>query len=272
MGKEPKFSIVIPTLNEEVYLPRLLESLSKQKFSDFEVILVDAHSDDKTVVQAKKFMKDIELRIFNSKKRNVAYQRNFGVQKAVGEWIIFLDSDEILGLNFLEELTLKLDNQPEVDIFTCQPAIGYEKLIEQIIIISFRIALYVGSLTKPLAIGVLIGVRGSVARKFSFDESICPGEDTSYVDSIVNSGYKFKLFGKPQHRMSMRRFREYGYLSMAANYLKSGVMRGLGYDPREKGSLFKNYPMLGGSMYKKKERMADFSMKISRMISKTLGI
>ena len=77
----PFFSIVIPALNEEHYLPRLLLDLSKQTFQDFEVILVDAKSDDDTIGMAKQFEKKFgTLTILNSDKRNVAHQRNLGSQ------------------------------------------------------------------------------------------------------------------------------------------------------------------------------------------------
>ena len=55
MGK-PFFSIVIPALNEEKFLPKLLESLSHQHFCDFEVIVVDGRSKDKTVAVAETYI------------------------------------------------------------------------------------------------------------------------------------------------------------------------------------------------------------------------
>jgi len=79
---KPFFTIVIPTLNEENYLPRLLEDLSNQTFpkEQFEVIHVDGDSDDKTVALAKSFNKKISIKSIVIKKRNVSTQRNKGAQ------------------------------------------------------------------------------------------------------------------------------------------------------------------------------------------------
>ena len=64
---QPFFSVVIPTLNEEKYLPRLLENLSKQTFSEFEVTVVDGSSEDETVKEAKKWQKKLDLQVLTIK-------------------------------------------------------------------------------------------------------------------------------------------------------------------------------------------------------------
>ncbi|MFH1827127.1 MAG: glycosyltransferase [bacterium] len=87
------FSIIIPTLNEEFFLPVLLKNLAKQKSKNFEVIIVDAKSKDKTLNIARKFKKKLKLKIVLSKKRNVSYQKNQGANHASGKYLIFLDAD-----------------------------------------------------------------------------------------------------------------------------------------------------------------------------------
>ena len=59
MTKKPFFSIIIPALNEEKYLPLLLSDLAKQTMRDFEVVVVDGKSEVKTVVTAKSFAKSL---------------------------------------------------------------------------------------------------------------------------------------------------------------------------------------------------------------------
>src|SRR3990170_5565992 len=105
----PFFSIIIPTLNEERYLPHLLEDLSKQTFKDFEAIIVDGHSNDATVAQALKFKGKLpELSILQSKERNVSFQRNLGGEKAEGSWLIFMDADNRVPEYFLEGVKYKI--------------------------------------------------------------------------------------------------------------------------------------------------------------------
>src|SRR3989344_7060609 len=98
LDKRPFFSVVIPTLNEEKYLPKLLKCLREQLDKDFEVIVVDGSSDDKTVERAE------GVKIIASKKRNVSYQRNLGAKAARGKWLVFLDADVSIPANYLSEM------------------------------------------------------------------------------------------------------------------------------------------------------------------------
>lgn len=106
MGKKtfgkPFFSIIIPTLNEEKYIGRLLNDISKQKKAPlFEVIVIDACSEDQTKEKVFEFKNQIKLEFLLSKKRNLAYQRNLGAKHASGKYLIFCDADISLPQNFL---------------------------------------------------------------------------------------------------------------------------------------------------------------------------
>ena len=80
-SKDLFFSIVIPSLNEEKYLPKLLEDLAAQTYSDFEVIVVDGNSKDETVKRSLEFKKSLlSLEVISSKERNVSHQRNLGAK------------------------------------------------------------------------------------------------------------------------------------------------------------------------------------------------
>ena len=81
----PHFSIVIPCLNEEKYLPKLLTNLEKQTLKDFEVIVVDGQSEDKTLAKATSFNNRLKIKTLKADKRNVSFQRNLGAKNAKGE-------------------------------------------------------------------------------------------------------------------------------------------------------------------------------------------
>ena len=93
-------SIVIPTLNEENYLPRLLNCLKKQKFKDYEIIVADADSKDKTREIAKSF----GCRVVKGGLPSAG--KNAGARISKGNLILFLDADVLLPDNFFEN-TLK---------------------------------------------------------------------------------------------------------------------------------------------------------------------
>src|SRR5687768_1992393 len=90
-------SIVIPTINEEEYLPNLLESIKKQNFKDYEIIVADAGSKDKTVEIAQKHGCTIVPGGLPAK------GRNNGAKAARGELLFFLDADTVLPARFFEK-------------------------------------------------------------------------------------------------------------------------------------------------------------------------
>ena len=98
-------SIVIPTLNEEEYLPNLLESIARQDFKDYEIIVADAGSQDKTLEIAQKYGCNIVPGGLPAK------GRNNGAKAAKGEVLFFIDADTVLPESFLkntmDEFTLR---------------------------------------------------------------------------------------------------------------------------------------------------------------------
>lgn len=100
-----KFSIIVPTLNEEAYLPRLLKSLKLQTFKDFEVIIVDGGSKDATVQKAKALGANVI-----HQKGGIAKARNIGAAASKGEILVFLDADCAVPKDFLEKAKESLDS------------------------------------------------------------------------------------------------------------------------------------------------------------------
>ena len=89
-----RISVVIPALNEEKYLPQLLQSLSEQTQPDFEVVVVDGSSKDRTVELARSFSSKLPaLNVIVSPTARLPLQRNLGARATSGEWLVFLDAD-----------------------------------------------------------------------------------------------------------------------------------------------------------------------------------
>ena len=106
--KPPFFTIIIPTLNEEKMLPKLLGDIEKQEERDFELIVVDGNSEDKTPQIVRSFEDKIPLKLISVKKRSVSYQRNIGAQQATGEYLVFFDADIRILPSFLTRLKKNL--------------------------------------------------------------------------------------------------------------------------------------------------------------------
>jgi glycosyltransferase involved in cell wall biosynthesis len=84
----PLISVVIPTYNEERDIGDLLESLAKQTVKNFEVIIVDNYSNDRTIEIVNRFKGRLKIRIYKIKS-NVSKARNFGAEKSKGKIIVF---------------------------------------------------------------------------------------------------------------------------------------------------------------------------------------
>jgi glycosyltransferase involved in cell wall biosynthesis len=95
-----QISIVIPTLNEENYIGKLLESLYTQSHQPHEIIVVDGNSDDETRKIAKKYK---NVRVFKTI-RKVGHQRTYGGKRAKGDLLIFMDADVIPHKDYLKRV------------------------------------------------------------------------------------------------------------------------------------------------------------------------
>ena len=106
-----RFSVIIPTLNEEKFLPKLLTSLTRQTVKNFEVIVVDGQSKDRTIASANAFLSKLPLTVVPCDTTGVSRQRNTGAQLAKTDWFIFIDADSVLLSNFMERVGRYIDRK-----------------------------------------------------------------------------------------------------------------------------------------------------------------
>ena len=90
----PVVSVVMPTLNAEKYLAEAIDSILKQTFSDFEFLIIDGGSVDKTVSIIKSYQ-DKRIRLLNGSGKNIAADLNIGLEAATGEYIARMDADDV---------------------------------------------------------------------------------------------------------------------------------------------------------------------------------
>lgn len=115
----PKVSIVMPVYNVDKYLPDTLSSLSAQTFTDFEVLCVDSGSTDNSLsVLNEHALKDERIKIIEQCNRGVSAARNAALDQASGEYIAFLDSDDMMHPQMLE-IMLKALIETDSDIVYC---------------------------------------------------------------------------------------------------------------------------------------------------------
>lgn len=110
-----KFSIVVPIYNVEKYLDFCLKSIKGQTFKDFEVIMVDDGSTDNSSNIAKKYVNK-QFKYYHKKNGGLSSARNYGVEKATGKYIMFVDSDDYISSNTLEKVNGHIDKFHDLDI------------------------------------------------------------------------------------------------------------------------------------------------------------
>ncbi|MEH1816780.1 MAG: glycosyltransferase family A protein [Nostoc sp.] len=109
----PKVSVLIPAYNAMNYLPETLENVLSQTFSDFEVIVVNDGSSDE-IEQWISQIKDPRVKLISQKNQGLAGARNTGITNAQGEYIAFLDADDLWEPTKLEKQLRVLEENPEV--------------------------------------------------------------------------------------------------------------------------------------------------------------
>ena len=101
----PKVSVIVPIYNAEYYLKECIESVLNQTLRDLELILIDDGSTDHSLQICSQYIeKDCRIQVFSNENIGQGLERNFGIKKAKGEYIAFLDSDDKYAKNMLENL------------------------------------------------------------------------------------------------------------------------------------------------------------------------
>ena len=112
----PYFSVIIPVYNRPDEVRELLESLSKQTLKDFEVLLIEDGSVNRCDTVAQEFDKDLNICYFYKENLGRSLTRNYGMERASGEYLIFFDSDCIIPERYFEIVKARLE-EDYVDCF-----------------------------------------------------------------------------------------------------------------------------------------------------------
>ena len=101
----PKISIIVPVYNSALFLERYLDSIINQTFQDFELILIEDGSDDKSPQICKHYQqKDRRIQLFYEQHSGQSVARNLGLTKSQGKYICFIDSDDYIDITMFEKL------------------------------------------------------------------------------------------------------------------------------------------------------------------------
>jgi glycosyltransferase involved in cell wall biosynthesis len=110
------FSIVIPAFNREKFILKTIQSLLAQTYNNFEIIVVDDGSTDNTEKVVGR-MQDERIKYYKKENAERGAARNYGTNKAKGDYITFLDSDDLLYSNYLKEANTFIKKNKSIDVF-----------------------------------------------------------------------------------------------------------------------------------------------------------
>ncbi len=212
-----KLSIIIPTYNEEEYLPKLLYSIKEQDFKDYEIIVADAGSRDKT----REIAESSGCKVISG--GLPAYGRNNGARIAEGEYLLFLDSDVILSAGYLKSAINEFEAK-DLGIAITQIIPLSDKNVDKAL---HRFANFFMKRTesiKPHGAGCygILTTKALHEDAHGFDECLDFGEDSDYIERIGKEN-TFKVLRNPRLLVSTRRLEKEGLKDLAFKYTKSTI-------------------------------------------------
>lgn len=207
-------SIIIPTLNEEHYLPALLRSIKKQDFTDYEIIVADAGSVDKTRDIAKSYGCKIVSGGLPSKSRNE------GAESAQGDLLFFIDADSVLLQNFFSKLIKEFKRQ-KLDLASF-PVYPQGNIVDRIFYSIYNLFAWATQKFLPHATQTIL-IKKEIHQKINgFDEKIKIGEDHAYAREGAKYGKFGFILNIPSIFTSVRRFEHEGRLKIYSVFLLTG--------------------------------------------------
>ena len=215
----PYLSIIIPTLNEENYLPFLLDDLNKQKNKDFEVIIVDSSPNEKTKDSAYNKAREYHFSYHRSDRQNVGYQKNKGSKQAQGEYLVFLDADSRVDTGFTHSLSRTVKDYPGLAYRPYTIPDDKEYLEMETLFSIWNLVVELSFLTSsPLGDGgCLIFEKGFFTRLGGFKEKVMP-EDYEIMQRCVKWGVRPRFVADVNVIMSLRRIRRENKLKLLYNH------------------------------------------------------
>ena len=228
----PEISVVVPTLNEEKYIGRLLSSLGKQTFKNFEIVISDCASTDSTRSIAKRYPK---VRVVIEKKKGISSGRNAGARAAKGKILVFLDADTSATEKLLEIYDKVFDERKVVA--ATGPILPLEKTSKRMNL-GFRLVsiLFVKSsilVGRPSVVGSNFAVRRSAFdRVGGFNENFLTYEDYDLSLRLRKHG-EIRYLDDAVVRASIRRVKAWGIFGYFYYHVGNMVRYGLSKKPKE---------------------------------------
>lgn len=202
MTTQSKISVIIPVYNASEHLAECLESLLKQTYADFEVICInDGSTDNSSEILNYYQNKDKRIRVFNQENKGTAKAREQGIKNALGEWVVYVDADDYVSVDYLQKLYCHAQKEKSDAVFCYyyEDIEGklkkHKKKIKNIKISKFG--------KFPYATGACKIIKKDFFNKVIFASNCCFGEDSSISLQIALQKPKISIL--PEYLYFYRR-------------------------------------------------------------------
>lgn len=196
-----KYSFIVPVFNRPDEVDELLESLTTQTLTDFEVVIVEDGSQNPCEEVCKKYADKLNLRYFAKENSGPGQSRNYGAERANGEYLIILDSDVVLPTGYLQAVDDEINTNP-ADAFG-GPDRAHESFTDTQKAISYSMTSFFTTggirggkkkLDKFYPRSFNMGIRADVYKNLGGFSKMRFGEDIDFSIRIFKNGYKCRLF------------------------------------------------------------------------------
>lgn len=207
----PKISVIVPVYNVEQYLHACVDSILKQSFVDFELLLIDDGSPDNCGKICDNYaLQDSRVRVFHQKNRGVSSARNLGLNVAQGDWIAFVDSDDRLHHEAFQILLSHISDDVEI--------VKFSHVTNKLFTKSFLKSQYICkpqtySLNESIDNNIRFAFvweclfKGEIIRKYDlcFSEGINYGEDQEFCCKFMMYVNAIQVYDLPLYCYALRR-------------------------------------------------------------------
>ena len=196
-----KFSIIVPVFNRPEEVDELLESLTHQSVSNFEVIIVEDGSSKPCSDICKKYESILDIHYYYKENSGPGQSRNYGAERAQGEYLLILDSDVVLPENYIRAIDEELGHEP-ADAFG-GPDRAHDSFTDTQKAISYSMTSFFTTggirggkkkLDKFYPRSFNMGIRKDVYSRLGGFSKMRFGEDIDFSIRIFKAGYRCRLF------------------------------------------------------------------------------
>ena len=186
-------SIVIPVYNGEKYIGNCLESIIQNtQCKDIEILIVNDGSKDNTAKILEEYVtKDSRIKAYNNTNHGVSYTRNYALEKSIGEYVMFIDSDDFLSENWFAIVEADIKEGKDIVYYTSNEKLkelSKEKVIEEIMCMGEKVNFFACPFSKIL--------KREIIQETRFDNNITNGEDMLFNLEMILKTDNYKVSNK----------------------------------------------------------------------------